>query len=76
MAKYYDKMIDASDAQAKLPAWERENRTMTRDEVRSYLAGFGLKGSALVMVTQTWMQDQNQGWTQGYGEGYVEGRCE
>jgi hypothetical protein len=70
MGNDWDKVFDAAAALAQemgiLPAWERENRTMTRDEVRSYLAGFGLRGSALVMVTQTWMQDQRQAYNDGH----------
>lgn len=70
MARHYDKRIArAREVQATAGQVTRPAEKMTRQEIESFVKGFGLSAAAARRIVDRWTVDQGVAYSTGYDEG-------
>ncbi len=67
MSRHYEKLIERLTAPEPKP---RRTEPRTRDEIESFVKGFGLSTAATKLVVAAWSEDvqlaSESGWSEGY----------
>lgn len=74
MSRHHDKLIQSA-AEAAAQAGQPPPRTAprTREEVESFVRGFGLSAPATRRIVAEWIADTDRARTVGYSDGYESG---
>lgn len=74
MSRHHDKAIARAQAeQAAAGRTERPAEPMTRQQIESFVAGFGLSAAAQRQIVSRWTEDHNTAWSTGFDVGYQDG---
>jgi hypothetical protein len=71
VSRHHDKLIAQLTAPEPQP---RRTEPRTRQEVESFVKGFGLSAAATKRVVDAWVEDVDVAHSAGYDRGYDEGR--
>lgn len=75
MARHFDKGITAArEVVASIGQPTGPAEPMTREQIESFVRGFGLSAAATRQVVSRWTADQAAAESRGYDNGYDSGR--
>lgn len=68
MARHYDKQIDAAKHAVEETSKRRAER-LSRDQIESFIKGFGLSATSTRLIVKTWGADAELAYDAGYQAG-------
>lgn len=71
MSRHHDKLIEQLTTPEPRP---RRTEPRTRQQVESFVKGFGLSAAATSQLVAAWTEDIDLARSEGYDNGYQEGR--